>query len=206
MIYQIDKSIILEATSLLQEEMSPMVKNGLKVGALGAGVGLAHAGTFGTGVASAVDGIGSAIKGGATNIGASVGTELTRVGKVFGAGAEDIEDDDDTQAKVDHKVHAAEEKVAASHIDATQPQHESSLGMKTLAGIGAAGVVGAAGYGALKAKDSQAYHNLKGGLKGHQANKGHESTMRNVGLGANKMFNTTKSRLGNAGKALAGRI
>jgi len=172
MILNVNKGIILESLSLLEEEMSQMAKNGMKVGAAGAGLGLAHAGTFGTGIKNAVDGGYDAMRGSAAALGSKVGNEASAAGHFYGGDDmfknKESSPHSDVRQKVEHDAHKASTEAEDHDAD-----DDSGMGLLGMAGTAAAGLAA-------------------GGLAAHVAGNGVAKTKQQAGNVAGKAWSGVK--------------
>ncbi len=179
MIFDVNKSIILESLSLLEEEMSQMARNGMKVGAVGAGLGLAHAGTFGSGVKNAVDGSYDAVRGAASAAGSKIGNEATAAGHFYGGDkmfqAKESAPVSDVRQKVEHDAQHASVDAAAPIDDAADD--DSGIGILGGLGLAAAGGIAAHvagnGVGKTASQVKQGAHAAYGAAKSGVAATGH---------------------------------
>ncbi len=202
MLYTIDKDVILESVNLLEEEMSQMAKNGMKVGALGATAGLAHAGTFGTGIKNMVDGAGGAIAGGAQTAAHHVGNSLTDAGKFYGH-QDTPENANSHQVQVNNQTHHDATKVA-EHSD----NGDDDSGMGILGAIGAGTVAAGLGYAGLKGAKAGNKAYQGSGLQ-KKVNSGMSNMKNSYNAGNNGMSQSggvnVMNRLGGVRRALSGR-
>jgi len=165
MILNINKNVILESMSLMQEEMSPLAKNAMKVGAVGAAAGMAHAGAFGDGIKNTVDGAGSAIAGGAQAIGNTAGNTLKDTGKYY---TDKINHSLVNNQAEDSAKHTAEMKASAPHVTAAENKAHDNDNSDDSSGEDGdyTNILAKLGMGAIGAGLGYA------GLKGHKAYQG----------------------------------
>ena len=197
MLYSIDKQLLLENVSLLEEEMSPMARRGMKLAGAGGVGALAHAGTFGSGVKNAVDGTYDAVKGMAQTAGSKAGSSLTDAGKFYGnkesagkvaGGHTDTTGMNHQQAKVE--TGAQDHANTSADVDASDDED----GLGVLGSIGAATVAGGLGYLGYKGAKSKAGKTIGRGIATGAKAAGH-STM-NAARTAGSGLNSTKRKLG----------
>lgn len=138
MIYEINKSIILES-ELFEEEMSNIAKRGMQLGAAGVGLGMGHAGAFGGGVKSAIDTAGG-MGANMADRGLSIaGNAMDHTRKFYSPAPE-----------VAAPAVASANHAAGESSDAADGMDDDDSGLGVLGTIGAGTVAAGAGYLGLK--------------------------------------------------------
>ena len=137
--------------SLLEEELSPMAKRGMQLGAGGVGLAMGHAGAFGGGIKGVIDQGAEMGANMATRAGGHVGNSFKQT-KEFYSPSE--------VANTGNAVHDANRNAEVASNDAADADDESGLGVLGPVGLGLAG----AGAAALAAKKSPAFQAGKRGI------------------------------------------
>ncbi len=209
MIYTINKQLLLESVSLLEEEMSPIAKRGLQIGGVGAGLAMGHAGAFGGGIKGAIDS-GAEMGANMGNRAAAIAGNSMNTTKDFyapktGPDSHPGQANDAVQAANESAKHASAD-AASDTSDDGDDDDDSGLGV--LGTIGAGTLAAGAGYLGLKGgkAGNKAYQgsNLQKGIHNSAKNTAGSYKAGKAGM-AQAGGSNIANRLGGVRRALGGR-